>query len=634
MSRRFVAVLSALGLLTTASVFSAQAQTTVPAAPVRDGLPMAEMGKIVGDSFKVDAPPAGQTPEQRAEWLLRQRPMLGRTPAAWLDFANTGFDVSSPAIAPLRVADLTTEVLRTYSLVGQTPRADEPAHLAAQAAALPPVVRAELASLVATVNDAYAAQAPLANAVAARLNAGFDPTQPALTAAERDATTARQQSIVAALARFRAIALPALPTVAVPADAPLFTDFEGLIVVGGMGNTTHNRGGNIQDPVLLVEPAGSDTYNNSAGGACPVTLNTFGKWLQCNSLVISVVADLGDGVTGVSNDQYLYNGEPAAVQGAGGPGGIGVLVDVGGNDRYDATMTRTNAGPFQPVLYYFDGGAQGYGYAGSGLLLDATGDDYYYFATKSTQGRSIWSFAQGFGGAGGVGIATDGGGSDQWVTPGLGITGGNGGFQGVYTQGVGIYGGVGIITDTGTTRDVYSANLTSLTTDYYSQGFGAFGGLGMQSDAGGNDSYTATQTASSSWINPLLNCAFGTGSYAGLGIFLEAGGNDAYFGASTATNNGGATIDDFGAGHPGVSYGLFVDAGGADRYEMKATSAGGGYTKTAGLGYWEPGFGNILDAPVGHNTFGTFLDAGGATDTYIGAPWATNNSQWAFGADR
>jgi hypothetical protein len=594
---------------------------------------MAEMAKVVGDTFHVDAPPAGQTPEQRAEWLLRQRPMLGRTPAAWLDYANTGFDIKNPAIAPLRVADLTSEVLRTYSLVGLTPPATEPAHLAAQAAALPPVVRTELASLVATVNDAYAAQAPVADAVITRFNAGFDPHQPLLTQAERDATTARQQSIVAALARFRAIALPAIPTIAVPADAPLFSDFEGLIVLGGTGDSTYSRNGNILDPVLMVDPAGSDTYNNSAGGACPVSPNVaFGKWLQCNSLVLSVVADLGDGVTGLSNDQYNYSGEPAAVQGAGGPGGIGVLVDVGGNDRYNATMTRTNAGPFEPVVYYFDGGAQGYGYGGSGLLLDATGDDYYRFAANSTQGRSIWSFAQGFGGAGGVGIAADGGGSDQWLTPGLGITGGTGGFQGIYTQGMGIYGGVGIITDAGLNNDTYSATVSSSTTDFYSQGFGAFGGLGMQADAGGNDSYTATETASASWINPLLNCAFGTGSYAGVGIFLEGGGNDRYFGATT--NSGGATIDDFGAGHPGVSYGLFLDAGGTDRYEMKATSTGGGFTSTGGLGFWEPGFGNLIDAPVGENTFGTFLDAGGATDTYIGAPWASNNNQWTFGADR
>lgn len=631
MNRRVVAGLAALALMSTATVFSAQARTAVTAPVFHDGYPMIEMGKVVGDSFNLEPPPAGQTPAQRANWLVNERPALGRTPASWLDWSHTAFSLDPSALAPLRVADLTTEVLRTQSLVGATPAINERASLDAQAAALPPVVRTELASLVATVNDAYAAQTPLALAIAARLDAGFDPHNPAMTVADRDATTARQQAIVAALARFKAVALPliqAMPNA--PLDAPLFQDSEGLIILGNVGNGTYTRSGNFPDPVLLIEPGGSDIYNNSAGGACPVTPALLGgKWLQCNLLVISVVADLG---TSGSDDQYTYNSEPAAVQGAGGPGGIGILVDVAGNDRYDATMTRGTINPLEPVLYYLDGGAQGYGYAGAGLLLDGTGNDYYRFAVNSTAGRSIWALAQGFGGAGGIGIASDGAGSDQWIGQGLGITGGSGGFEGMYNQGVGFYAGVGIITDTGLAGDTYSGTVSAPTTDYYAQGFGAFGGLGLQADDGGNDSYLAKEVATASWINPLLNCAFGTGSYAGLGIMLEGGGNDIYVG--NTTSNRSASVDDWGAGHPGVSYGLFVDGGGSDRYDMTAVSTGGGTHTTGGLGYWEPKLGNIINSPLGENTFGTFLDLGGAMDTYIGAPWAANNSQWAFGADR
>jgi hypothetical protein len=641
--RRRLAVLVAIGLLAPISALVGDAQAPASAkAAIRDGLPMQEMAKVVGDTFNLAPPPAGQTPAQRAQWLLYERAALGRTPAGWLGWAQSSFDLKASAVRAPRVADLTAEVLRTYALVGITPLAPDRARIAAQAESLPPVVRVELAALVATVNDVYAAQAPLAAAVVSRFDAGLDPHKPLLSVTERDAATGRQQAIVAALARFRAVALPALAgtafATAFASDVPIFSDPEGLIVLGGTGDSTYDRGGLVPDPVLLVDPAGNDIYNNSAGGACPVTPSApvtngglAGTWLRCNGLVVSAVADLG---TTSSNDQYLYNGEPAAVQGAGGPGGIGVLVDAGGNDRYDVTMTRGNVNPFVPAVYYFDGGAQGYGYGGAGLMLDAAGDDSYRFATSSSAGRSIWALGQGFGGAGGVGAAVDLGGSDKWDTPGLGITGnGDFPFQGIYTMGVGIYAGVGILSDTGLASDTYSSTVTATTTDYYAQGFGAFGGLGIQFDDGGDDSYVATETATDPWIQPLLNCAFGTGSYAGVGIFWDGGGNDTYFGATTSPY--AASIDDFGAGHPGVSYGLFLDSGGTDRYEMKAVSTGGWGAWTSGLGYWEPGIGDPVNDPVGENTFGTFADLGGAIDTYIGTPAAaTNNSQWAFGVDR
>ncbi|MDQ1402198.1 MAG: hypothetical protein QOG03_514, partial [Actinomycetota bacterium] len=536
------------------------------------------------------------------------------------------------SVAP---ADLTTEVLRTYALVGHQATAADRAALAVQAARVPTSVRSDFAALLATVNATYAAQLPIVAAVHARWEAGFDPHVPLLTQAERDVMTARQAGLMTAINHFRAIDVPRLTASnATPANAPVFADPEGLVILGGTANDTYNKGGLVGDPVLLVDPAGSDTYNNSAGGACPFTPSAFGQtWLQCNTLVVSVVADLGDGTTTASNDTYAYNGLPAAVQGAGGPGGIGLLVDVGGDDTYRATMTRGNVDAFQPVVYYFDGGAQGYGYAGNGALVDGVGNDLYDFAVKSTSGYSIWALAQGFGGAGGVGLALDGGGSDQWLNEGLGLTGR--GFQGIYTMGTGFYGGVGIIDDQGLADDTYKAVDTAQTTDYYAQGFGAFGGLGIQADDGGNDSYYAAERASNPFIDPLLNCDYGTGSYAGVGIMLEGGGNDSYYGETTSSKS--ADIDNWGAGHPGVSYGLFLDAGGVDRYEEKAVSTTGQGTSTAGFGLWQPALGgDILDAPLGENTFGTFVDLGGQVDTYIGAPTSAiqNNAQWAFGVDR
>lgn len=644
MSRRLLIAVVAAFLAAPSAVVAAMAQTAPSALkiPTQQVAPtMAQMAQLFGNSFAASPPPAGQTPEQRAQWLMNARPAVGKTPATWLRSAATTFALDSRAEAaaasvPFASADLATEVLRTYALVGHAPTAADRAGLAGQVARVPLDVRADFAGLLATVNTIYAAQLPVVAAVHSRWNAGFDPHVPLLTPAERDAMSARQATLMAALNRFRAIDVPKLTSTAAPADAPVFADPEGLVILGGTGNDTYNRGGFAGDPVLLVDPAGDDAYNNSAGGACPFTPSVFGStWLQCNNLVVSVVADLGDGTTAASDDTYTYNGVPAAVQGAGGPGGIGLLVDVGGNDTYRATMTRGSVAPFEPVAYYFDGGAQGYGYAGTGALVDGVGNDVYDFAVNSTSGYSIWALAQGFGGAGGVGVAIDGAGSDQWLNEGLGLTGN--GFEGIYTMGTGFYGGVGIIDDLGGADDTYHALDTAQTTDYYAQGFGAFGGLGIQADDGGDDNYFAAERASNPFIDPLLNCDYGTGSYAGVGILVDGGGNDTYYGETTSSRS--ADIDNWGAGHPGVSYGLFLDAGGVDHYEERAISTTGKHTATAGLGLWQPQLGgDIVDSPLGENTFGTFVDLGGAVDTYIGEPALSpeigNNSQWAFGVDR
>ena len=600
--------------------------------PTRRALPMAQMESIYGNSFDLPAPPAGQSPEQRAHWLLEQRPALGRTPTDWARSANatraldlTGIDPARPIARP----DLTANVLRVYASLGLSAPPSVRAQIASAAARIPAFARAPFADVVGVVADAYATQLPLARAVAARLAAGFDPHTPALSAVDRDAMIATQNRILGAINLFRAhtqagfdVAALKVPhlTASGGTDPPLFSDPEGVIILGGVGNGTYTRSGLLPDPVLLIEPNGNDLYLNSAGGACPVTVNGLvfgGKWMQCNSLVLSVVADLGTGVSTSSDDSYSYDGEPAAVQGAGGLGALGMLIDVGGNDSYYAKMTRGTTNFWGPE-YYFDGGAQGYGYAGAGLLLDGVGNDIYKFDVNSTAGRSIWALGQGFGGAGGIGVSSDGAGTDQWLSDGLGLTGG--GFEGLYTDGVGFYGGIGVMTDTGLGNDIYRAVDVAQTTDFYAQGFGAFGGVGILYEDGGNDNYYTSQRASDPWINPLLNCAFGTASYGGVGIMVDLGGNDVYYGESVSNKK--AEVMDSGFGGPAVGYGLFLDGAGTDRYTMVVTGTAG--SMIMGRGLYQPLLGN---------TWGTFVDLGGSTDIYTGGPGG-DNSQWAFGVDR
>lgn len=620
-------------LMTTAMLVTPAIARSEPAPP--PPMTVLEQGKLYGHLFPVDPPPAGQTPQSRADWLIDERETLGRTPNAWVDWAKASFvpgAASAPASATAR-AEIATSVLKLYRLAGITPSLADVRAVTASAARLSPSVQGAFGELVSTVTTAYAAQAPIAKAVEARIAKGFDPVNPYLTIAERDAMHARQAAIAKAVERFR-VATAGLVPVTTAASTPLFRDPMGLVILGGPGDDTYTRDTDgTPDPVLLVDLGGNDDYFNSAGGACPVKI---GGWMACNMLAVSVAADLGsgetprdvvvprqDGTTRVAqvNDYYSYSGGPAAVQGAGGPGGLGVLVDVAGNDWYLSKMVRTE---FEPIQY-FDGGAQGFGYAGVGVIADGAGNDWYWADVDSPDGKSVSNFSQGFGGAGGSGISIDADGSDWWIGRAYGGIGS--GFSGVYGQGTGFYGGVGVMADLGADRDWYVGLAKAGTVDYYAQGFGAFGGLGILYEDGGDDKYSAIEEATSPnpLISQLLNCAYGTASYGGVGVMIDVAGNDYGYGMTKSAK--GAFVMDWGWGGPGPAYSAFVDGAGDDIYKLEAFAGTG--ARIAGWGYFE------ADNPFDGNTFSTFVDYGG-NDTYIGADTNVikNNAVWAFGVDQ
>lgn len=532
----------------------------------------------------------------------------GRTPMAWVD-------VASPSrLLALRgepaPADLASEVVRLSDLAGV---AQDAAEIRLSAEAVPAEIRAPFASLVATVADAYAEQLALAGAMS-------------LTDAQRDASLARAERIMAAVNDLRS----AIEGVAVPESAtPIFSDPEGLVVLGGEGDDTWTRDGLVLDPVLMVELGGNDVHLTTAGGACGAA-----AFHACNNLPLSVVVDLA------GDDTYHYDGVPYSVQGSGSIGAIGILVDVAGSDSYFAKMTRTTTGPESS---YADGVMQGGANAGVGLLVDGAGADVYHAVVDSRNGRSIWNFAQGWGGYGGLGVLADEGGDDRYLANAYGSHP-NGNFIGLYTNGVGFYGGVGVQVDLGATRDTYRAHAEAATTDYYAQGFGAFGGLGIQFEDGGDDDYAVGHTSIDPGIQPLLNCAFGTGSFGGTGVFLEMGGNDNYLGYSFAFSGRDAlgnpkvgskyayTMNE-GFGGPAVGYGLFVDVSGDDGHFMEAS--GGPKSDTFGRGVLlEHGqfVGLSLNSYGGGNHAGNFLDLGGA-DEYEGAPPSADSASWSGGAD-
>ncbi len=580
--------------------------------------PIAHAGSLHRPDVALPTPPRDLSPERFADWLIEQAPVIGETPRAWIDWAQ-GLARSPAAGASAGAADLPTEVARIYAATGTALSATARAAIARGAASVPGAVRAPFADLVATVADALVVQNAIAARVEARARAGLDAPAALLGIAERDVMRASAARILGALDGFRRATSDAFA--AMGATVPIFSDPEGLVILGGTGDDHYERDGAVLDPVLLIDPDGADLYENSAGGACPVTIDVAfgGQWMECNSLALSVVADLGID----SDDTYRYDGAPAAIQGAGGPGGLGILLDVGGDDRYEARMTRAETGAWGPTLY-FDGGAQGFGYAGLGVLVDATGNDTYDFAVRSTRGRSIWAFGQGFGGAGGLGLAHDASGADEWITAGTGLGRPSNGFVGVYTNGTGFYGGVGLMLDTGLGDDRYDSRVVAQSVDYYALGFGAFGGVGILFDDGGNDDYvTYEEGIGPLVIDPILNCAFGTASFGGVGIMIDGGGDDSYYGGTVGP--GGATVMNFGFGGPGAAYGAFVDLGGDDVYTMEAI---GSRTFVTGHGLLAPEHG-IGD---GANILGTFVDIGG--DDSYSMDGVGNDSQWAFGMDR
>ncbi len=617
----------ALPLTLTVLLASTALLSTMPggAAPneVREASPIAVLAERYADQFDSMPLPEGLDAVEAAHYRYYEQNVLGRSPADWVAWVNQAFGQPSSSALPAP-SQLVNDLIRLYDLVGADFGVSDLVAIEKQAMALPGPVAGPFAALVHVVVDAYAGQASLAASLAQRFPTSGD-LDVLVTRGERDAMATRAQGIVAAIAEFQAATQTVWPELSVAfagQDAPLFVDPEGLVVLGGPGDGTHAPGGAYPDPVLSIDPAGNDLYLHSAGGADPSGFLSHGSnsvLVGGNGIALSVVADFG------GDDQYLYDGPVSVVHGSGSIGGMGILVDSEGSDTYSATFTRTTSGPCSIcTLSYFDGGAQGHGFGGYGLLLDAAGNDHYQFDFGSTTGRCVWAFGQGFGAAGGLGIASDLGGDDKWHSVGFGITGGDrcwgfGGasaFLGQYVQGVGFYGGVGIINDAGLGNDDYYAYMESKTVDYYSQGFGAFGGLGVQYDDGGDDDYYAVEKALNPWINPTLNCAFGTASAGGVGVFVDVAGNDSYFG-DTVSPRGAAPLNE-GFGGIGAAYGLFLDLEGDDIHIMEAH--GGTFSGVAGRG----------EALQHGNIIGNYLDAGGQ-DVYVGP--GHDGGIWLGGAD-
>lgn len=242
-----------------------------------------------------------------------------------------------------------------------------------------------------------------------------DPDALALIA---DVDTQRLQRASMALAQVVEDALPALQDAAVgPAhalpgtspDAPLI-DLAPVLVMDPLGEANLYD----KDAVLMIDLGGDDVYDANAGGSMihrglvgdpeSCQQHTAGYSIGCEnedafeSYTASLLIDVaGDDTYGVykpprpgSRDALCGDEEiiRRVVTYGSGSGGLGMLVDLTGNDTYHGKTLSMGHGHL----------------AGVGVFFDATGDDTYQ-AVRSAMGSSIIQ---------GAGFFLDGAGHDDY----------------------------------------------------------------------------------------------------------------------------------------------------------------------------------------------------------------------------
>ena len=205
------------------------------------------------------------------------------------------------------------------------------------------------------------------------------------------------------------------------------------------------------------------------------------------------------------------------------PKGLGLLVDVFGNDFYSAGGEYLgwsySEESYRSSSQGFGMGIRGYATGGLGLLMDGTGNDAYHGAALC-QGAGYWY---------GTGILHD--------------TMGNDFYSSVhYAQGAGVHFGLGCLLDN-EGSDVYKTVAAS-------QGLGYHRSIGLLVDYTGNDLYNAKTLAG------------GAASLSGIGILTDKSGDDTYqIGLPNTRTLGHGTKD-----RDIHSIGLFFDEGGKDFY--------------------------------------------------------------------
>ncbi|MBT3605088.1 MAG: hypothetical protein HN521_18665, partial [Candidatus Latescibacteria bacterium] len=164
----------------------------------------------------------------------------------------------------------------------------------------------------------------------------------------------------------------------------LIVDVQGQdrYISGGIG-----QGAGVGGVGVLIDLGGDDFYQADVGGQ---GFGLYGVGILCDR---------------AGDDEYVG---ALLVQGVGAPGGVGILADALGVDTYRAGGKYKD---FREAGQYYQSMAQGFGYGvrplasgGVGVLVDGDGDDRY----------QVDYFGQGVGFWGSVGVLIDRQGKDQY----------------------------------------------------------------------------------------------------------------------------------------------------------------------------------------------------------------------------
>ncbi len=347
---------------------------------------------------------------------------------------------------------------------------------------------------------------------------------------------------------------------------------------------------------FIIDMAGNDRHIGSAGGPAAALCG------------ISLLVDY-------AGDDFYAGQKPCC---GAGIMGVGMLIDYDGNDEYQSLYWSQGAGfygfgliadlGYGRDLYQSQIMSQGIGGPrGLGLILEQGGEDYYRVngPVKSSYGTpGVYNAcSQGFGfgcrtyESGGIGIIEDLEGNDRYDA-------------GEMAQGGGYYYGLGILHD--------RKGNDSYTGVRWAQGFGCHQAHGILADDEGDDTYYALQVAiqGSAWDiavgalidragNDSYQCGAGLSqggaSMQGVAYLMDLAGRDRYIAPPYASQGKSGGNSYHYARTGAMSFSVLFDSGGDD----DLYSTGRPNNKTISVG--EPDEKNPAESPL----YGLFIDTAG-----------------------
>lgn len=348
----------------------------------------------------------------------------------------------------------------------------------------------------------------------------------------------------------------------------------GTFVIGGSERNDYTAVAGAKDTVFILDLGGDDFYPDISANIIDLDGNdvyeasmpwTLAAGILNARMLVDFNGDdiyqcsygcLGSSLFGASlfmdmtgDDQYTSQQYALGTSWAG----VSVFMDFSGDDNYRSTML-----------------SQGVGIAGGlGLMMDFNGTDRYF--SKGANPSSYRDPGQFDGWSQGMGL-----GLRNFVSGGWGFLydSGNGKNRfesGTFSQGGGYYFGLGTLINASKSDDTYVGAR-------YSQGFSAHFAIGNFLEVEGHDSYWSPSDVGEgmAWDLSLTlfedrkgndqyqTCAhcLGMGSQNSFAFFIESAGRDTYRGKNLPFT--GKHYNDY---HGGKSFGLFWDQGGAqDQY--------------------------------------------------------------------